>query len=112
MGPVCPRYVTYMSQIGPVYVPGMFQVCQMSQLFQASVTVCHYLTSLMVKIHLDHYCLDQILATTKIPGMGKGEEGVKHRENRKKLTKEHLIGCQGVKMFLLKDHFKVSFVLN
>ena len=26
----------------------------------------------------------------------------KHRENRKKLPWEHLIGCQGVKLFLLK----------
>ena len=30
----------------------------------------------------------------------------KHRENRKTLPREHLIGCQGVKMFLLKDPFK------
>ena len=36
----------------------------------------------------------------------------KHRENREKLPREHLIGCQGVKMFLLKDHFKVSFVIS
>ena len=36
----------------------------------------------------------------------------KHCENRKKLPREHLIGCQGVKMFLLKDHFKVDFVKN
>ena len=33
----------------------------------------------------------------------------KHRENRKTLPREHLIGCQGVKMFLLKDPFKVFF---
>ena len=26
----------------------------------------------------------------------------KHRENRKKLHREHLIGCQGAKLFLLK----------
>ena len=26
----------------------------------------------------------------------------KHRENRKKLHREHLIGCQGVKWFFLK----------
>ena len=33
--------------------------------------------------------------------------GRKHRENRKTLPREHLISCQGVKMFLLKDPFKV-----
>ena len=33
----------------------------------------------------------------------------KHCENCKKLPREHLIGCQGVKMFLLKRHFKVFF---
>ena len=27
----------------------------------------------------------------------------KHRQNREKLPREHLIGCQGVKLFLLKD---------
>ena len=27
----------------------------------------------------------------------------KHRENREKLHREHLIGCPGVKLFLLKD---------
>ena len=43
-----------------------------------------------------------------------GEEGMKktfaamtakkkHRENRKTLPREHFIGCQCVKMFLLKD---------
>ena len=26
----------------------------------------------------------------------------KHRENREKLHQEHLIGCRGVKLFLLK----------
>ena len=31
----------------------------------------------------------------------------KHRENRKMLLREHPIGLQGVKMFLLKDTFKV-----
>ena len=34
---------------------------------------------------------------------------LKHRENREKLPREHLIRCQGVKMFLLKDPFKVFF---
>ena len=33
----------------------------------------------------------------------------KHRENRKILPREHLIGCQGVKMFLLNDPFSSSF---
>ena len=33
----------------------------------------------------------------------------KHCENREKLLREHVIGCQGVKMFLVKDHFKVFF---
>ena len=41
--------------------------------------------------------------------MGEGSN-IKHRENRKTLPKEHLISCQGVKMFLLKDHFKVFFL--
>ena len=27
----------------------------------------------------------------------------KHRENREKLHREHLIGCRGVKLFLIKD---------
>ena len=36
----------------------------------------------------------------------------KHRENHEKLPRKHLIGYQGVKKFLLKDHFKVSFVLH
>ena len=31
----------------------------------------------------------------------------KHHENRKTLPREHLIGSQGVKMFLQKDPFKV-----
>ena len=30
----------------------------------------------------------------------------------KKLPREHLISCQVVKMFLLKDHFNESFVIN
>ena len=37
---------------------------------------------------------------------------LKHRENRKTLPREHLIGCQGVKMFLLKDYFKVFVFTN
>ena len=37
------------------------------------------------------------------------ETTVKHRKNSKTLPREHLIGCQGVKMFLLKDPFKVFF---
>ena len=32
--------------------------------------------------------------------IGEGEK--KHRENREKLHREHLIGCPGVKLFLLK----------
>ena len=36
----------------------------------------------------------------------------KHRENHKMLPREHLIGCPGVKMFLLKDPFKVFFIHN
>ena len=35
---------------------------------------------------------------------------LKHRENSKKLSREHLIVCQGVNMFLLKDPFKVFFL--
>ena len=37
--------------------------------------------------------------------INKGEKNVnlKHRKNREKLHREHLIGCQGVKLFLLKD---------
>ena len=35
--------------------------------------------------------------------------GRKHSENRKTLPREHLIGCQGVKIFLLKDPFLSSF---
>ena len=31
----------------------------------------------------------------------------KHRENCKMLPREHRIGCQGVKMFLLKDPYKI-----
>ena len=31
---------------------------------------------------------------------------VKHRENRKTLPREHLFGCQGVKMFLIKNPLK------
>ena len=27
----------------------------------------------------------------------------KHRENRKKLHREYIIGCRGVKLFFLKD---------
>ena len=34
-----------------------------------------------------------------------GNRRRKHCENRNMLPREHLIGCQGVKMFLLKDHF-------
>ena len=33
----------------------------------------------------------------------------KHCKNCEKLPREHLIGCQGVTMFLLKDPFKVFF---
>jgi hypothetical protein len=36
----------------------------------------------------------------------------KHRENRKTLPREHLIGCQGVKMFLLKEYLKKKFFIN
>ena len=32
---------------------------------------------------------------------------IKHSKNCKTLPREHFIGCQGVKMFLLKDPFKV-----
>ena len=32
---------------------------------------------------------------------------LKHRKNRKTLPREHLIGCQGLKIFLLKDAFEV-----
>ena len=53
MGLVYPRYVTYMSLIGPIYV----QVCQRSQLFCASATVRNCLTSFKVKIQLYHYCM-------------------------------------------------------
>ena len=38
-------------------------------------------------------------------------EDEKHRENREKLPREHLIGCQGVKILLVKDPFKFV-VLN
>ena len=31
-----------------------------------------------------------------------GEQCNKHRQNREKLPREHLIGCGGVKLFLLK----------
>ena len=31
---------------------------------------------------------------------------IRHCKNHKKLHREHIIGCQGVKMFLLKDPFK------
>ena len=34
----------------------------------------------------------------------------KHRKNRKTLPREQLFGCQGVKMFLLKDPFKKFFI--
>ena len=34
---------------------------------------------------------------------------VKHRKNLKTLPREHIIGFQGVKMFLLKDPFKGFF---
>ena len=57
MGLVYPRYVTYTSLIGPIYVQGMFQVCQRSQLFCASATVRNCLTSFKVKIQLDHFCI-------------------------------------------------------
>ena len=40
------------------------------------------------------------------------ESQQKHRENRKKLPREHLIGCQCVKRFLLKDPLKYFFVIN
>ena len=42
----------------------------------------------------------------------KQSSALKHRENCKKLPREHLIGCQVVKMFFLKDPFKVYFVIN
>ena len=35
----------------------MFLSEQASQLFQASATVCHCLTSFNVKIQLDHFCI-------------------------------------------------------
>ena len=38
-----------------------------------------------------------------------GASNLKHCKNRKTLPREHLIGCQGVEMFLLKAPFK--FVL-
>ena len=34
----------------------------------------------------------------------------KHCKNRKRLPREHHIGCQGVRMFLLKDPFKFFFL--
>ena len=34
---------------------------------------------------------------------------IKHCKNRKTLPREHIIGFQSVKMFLLKDPFKVFF---
>ena len=36
----------------------------------------------------------------------------KHPKNCKRLPRENIISCQGVKMFLLKDPFKVVFFLN
>ena len=36
----------------------------------------------------------------------------KHCKNRKRLPREHHIGCQGVRMFLLKDPFKFVFSHN
>ena len=37
----------------------------------------------------------------RVPDM-KGKCCEKHRENREKLHREHLIGCRGVKLFFLK----------
>ena len=37
---------------------------------------------------------------------------LKHNKNRKTLPREHLTGCQGVKMFLLKDPFKFCLLHN
>ena len=37
---------------------------------------------------------------------------IKHCENHKTLPREHLIGYQGVKTYLLKDHFKVFFFID
>ena len=46
---------------------------------------------------------------------GKTQVYVKHCENRKTLPREHLIGCQGVKLFLLKDNifflYKLRFAI-
>ena len=66
--------------------------CSLTQLFQAGATVCHCLTSFKVKIQLDYFCIGDgshidvrkfflglILATAKIPGMSKGEQGVKNQ---------------------------------
>ena len=36
---------------------------------------------------------------------------LKHRENCKTLPTEHSISCQGVKIFYLKDPFKLVFLL-
>ena len=39
----------------------------------------------------------------------KGRVQLKHRKNRKMLCRRHLIGCQGVKIFFLKDPLKIVF---
>ena len=43
---------------------------------------------------------------------GKLQVLCKLRENCKTLPREHLIGCQGVKMFLLKDPFNVLSLIT
>ena len=35
---------------------------------------------------------------------------IKHCENRKTMPREHRIGCQGLKMFLLKDPLNLFFL--
>ena len=60
-----------------------------------------------------HYVLGQVNRQSWDfkTGLGSPKDGskskntLKHRENRKTLPREHLLGCQGVKMFLLKDPF-------
>ena len=54
-------------------------------MFHAGATVRHCWTIFKVKIQLYHYCIGNgsyiglILATAKIPGMSKGEQGVKNQ---------------------------------
>ena len=52
-----------------------------------------------------HQCLSFIICVPPAPCQ-------KHCENCKTLPREHLIGCHGVKMFLIKDPFKFSFLLK